>query len=94
MKIGEIIGTVTLATAHPDLSTGRWRLVAPLDRRGLNGDSAGRGEPFALYDELGADLGSLVAIAEGPEAAAPFQPAIKPIDAYNAAILDAIEIDS
>jgi len=94
MKIGEIIGTVTLSRAHPDLSTGRWRLVTPLDRKGLSGDLAGRGEPFALFDELGAGEGSLVAIAEGPEAAAPFHPAIKPIDAYNAAILDAIEIDS
>ena len=31
--------------------------------------------------------------AEGPEAARPFHPEIKPLDAYAAAILDTIDID-
>ena len=34
------------------------------------------------------DLESAIAISEGAEASAPFHPDQKPIDAYNAAILD------
>jgi len=45
------------------------------------------------YDELGAGLGELVAISEGAEASAPFHPDQKPIDAYNAAILDVVDVD-
>ena len=43
-------------------------------------------------DELGAGVGSLIAVSEGAEASAPFHPEVKPIDAYNAAILDTIQI--
>jgi ethanolamine utilization protein EutN len=45
-----------------------------------------------VYDELGAGLGSLIAVSEGREAAQPFGPEGKPIDAYNAAILDHIDL--
>lgn len=45
-------------------------------------------EPVVAWDELGAGLGSLVALADGPEASQPFYPHVKPIDAYCAAILD------
>ena len=41
-----------------------------------------------MFDELGAGVGSRIAISEGREAAMPFYPDVKPIDAYNAAILD------
>ena len=33
-----------------------------------------------------------IAVSEGAEAAQPFRPLDKPIDAYNAAILDAVDI--
>jgi len=93
MRIGEVIGTVTLSKRHPSLPTGAWRICVPLSRTGLKGSPAGREEPFVTYDELGAGLGSLVAISEGAEASAPFHPEQKPIDAYNAAILDVIDVD-
>lgn len=54
---------------------------------------AQRGEAFVVYDELNAGAGGLIAVSEGTEAAAPFHPEQKPIDAYNAAILDSIEVD-
>ena len=50
------------------------------------------GEDFVMYDDLGAGLGSRIAMSEGGEAAQPFLPADKPVDAYNAAILDQINI--
>jgi len=93
MRIGEVIGTVTLNRAHPSLAGGRFKLVVPLsldDLRDGPGEPAGE---FAVYDELGAGQGSRIAISEGREAAMPFYPDVKPIDAYNAAILDQIELE-
>jgi hypothetical protein len=33
-----------------------------------------------------------VALSEGGEAAQPFRPELKPVDAYNAAILDELDV--
>ena len=63
MRIGEIIGSVTLSRCHPSLRGARWRIVVPLDQAGLRGSQSGRGEPFVLFDELGSGEGSLVAIS-------------------------------
>ena len=46
-----------------------------------------------MFDELGAGVGSRIAISEGREAAQPFYPEVKPIDAYNAAILDTLSVE-
>lgn len=93
MRIGEIIGSVTLSRWHPSLTGAQWRLTVPLDAEGLKGDVAGRLEPIAVFDEYGAGIGSRIGIADGAEAAAPFHPDTKPVDAYAAAILDRIEIE-
>ncbi len=93
MRIGEVIGSVTLSRWHPSLTGASWKLVVPLDQAGLRGQARGRGEPFVVFDELGAGEGSQIAISEGAEAVAPFHPAVKPIDGYNAAILDSVEIE-
>ena len=53
----------------------------------------GRGEPLVVYDEQGAGSGELIAVSESAEASAPFHPDQKPIDAYNAAILDVVDVD-
>ena len=92
MRIGDVIGTVTLNRAHPSLTGGRFKLVVPLSLANLTGQSEQRAEELTLYDELGAGVGSRVAFSEGREAAQPFQPEVKPIDAYNAAILDSLHI--
>ena len=92
MRIGEVIGTVTLNRVHPSLTGGRFKLVVPLSLANLLGESTERAEEFTLYDELGAGIGSQVAVSEGREAAQPFHPEVKPVDAYNAAILDSIHI--
>ncbi|MCG6156844.1 EutN/CcmL family microcompartment protein [Rubinisphaera margarita] len=88
MRVGEIVGKVTLSTWHPQLRGASWRLVVPFNLDNLSDPDAKRDEPFVIYDELGAGNGTLVAIAEGPEASAPFYPEQKPIDGYNAAIID------
>jgi len=91
MRVGETIGKVTLSKYHPSVEGATWLVAVPLTLEGLAGKSAGRGEPIVVFDELGAGAGSRIAISEGTEAAAPFHPDTKPIDAYNAAILDELE---
>lgn len=51
------------------------------------------GTEVVVYDELSAGVGEWVAFSEGAEAAMPFYPNMRPVDAYAAAILDTVEID-
>ena len=88
MRIGDVIGTVTLNRAHPSLLGASFKLVTPLSWDNLADRWDERLEEIAVFDELGAGVGSRIAISEGREAAIPFHPEIKPIDAYDAAILD------
>ena len=92
MRIGKIIGTVTLNRSHPSLLGATYKLAAPLTLDELADGREPAAEPFVVYDELGAGLGSLIAISEGGEAAQPFYPNQKPVDAYNAAILDTVNV--
>jgi ethanolamine utilization protein EutN len=92
MRIALVLGTVTLSQWHPSLTGAAWRVCVPLDREALQSLRPGGEEPFVTLDELGAGPGSLIAVSEGAEASAPFHPEVKPIDAYNAAILDTIQI--
>ncbi len=93
MRIAEVIGRVTLSRCHPNLKGAAWRLVVPLTWEGLVDQAHGRGEAFVAYDDQRSGLGDLIAVSEGGEAAAPFHPDPKPIDAYNAAILDQLDVD-
>ena len=92
MRICEVIGTVTLNRSHPSLRGARFKLAVPLSLANLAGQSAERAEELTVYDELGAGIGSWIAVSEGREAAQPFHPDVKPIDAYNAAILDSVQV--
>jgi ethanolamine utilization protein EutN len=92
MRIGQVVGTVTLSRAHPSLAGAAWRIAIPLSADNLMGQAPAAAEELVVYDELGAGHGSLIAISEGVEAAQPFYPNMKPIDAYNAALLDAIDL--
>jgi microcompartment protein CcmK/EutM len=92
MRIAQVIGTVTLSRAHPAMPGSRLRLAVPLSLAEMTGTGEPRGEPIVVYDELGAGMGSRIAVSEGAEAAQPFRPAITPIDAYNSAILDSVDI--
>lgn len=91
MRLAEIIGNVTLSRQHPSLDAAAWKIAVPLSRAALTG-KATQAEEFIVFDELGANVGSRIAVSDGAEASAPFYPDQKPIDAYNAAILDCVEI--
>ena len=92
MRIGEVIGTVTLSRSHPALTGGRYRLVVPLSLENLCGRAVATAEELVVYDELGTGIGDRIALSEGVEAAQPFAPNYKPLDAYAAAILDRIDL--
>ena len=94
MRIGEVTGTVTLNRCHPTLMGKCFRLVVPLSLANLTDEGHARGAEIVVLDELGAGVGSQIAISEGAEAAVPFYPEAKPVDAYNAAILDTIDINT
>ena len=91
MRIGEVIGTVTLNRWHPCMAGGRYKLVVPLSLADLAGQEGEPAEELTAYDDLGADVGCRVAFSEGREAAQPF-PDLKPIDTYIAAILDSVQV--
>lgn len=93
MRIGEVIGNVTLSRCNSMVSGGTWLVVVPLGIAGIKGDEKGRDEPIVVYDELGASIGAKIGFSEGGEAANPFAPNHKPLDAYNACILDSIEVE-
>jgi microcompartment protein CcmK/EutM len=92
MRIGEVIGTVTLSRAHPSLVGARWIIAVPCSLKALAQSGPGDGEDLVVYDNLGAGLGSRIGLSEGAEAAAPFHPRKTPIDAYCACILDHVAV--
>ena len=91
MRIAEVIGTVTLSRVHPTLRGARWLIGVPYSLKGLKLEQPD-GEDLVIYDNLGAGSGNQIAFSESAEAAAPFYPEDKPVDAYCAAILDNITI--
>lgn len=92
MRIAEVVGTVTCSRVHPSLTGLPLRLVVPLGLDELRNKSPGSAESLVAVDQLGAGLGSWIALSESAEAAAPFRPEVKPVDAYNAAILDRVDL--
>ena len=92
MRIAEVIGTVTLSRAHPSLAGFRWVIGVPFSLKALEADGPPDGEDVVIYDGLGAGRGSRIGFSEGGEAAAPFHPEKKPVDAYCACILDTLNL--
>lgn len=92
MRIAKILGTVTLNRSLPEFAGASLRLAVPMSLANLTGDENPNADELVLWDEFGSGVGELVALSEGGEAAQPFRPAIKPVDAYNAAILDNLDL--
>ena len=94
MKLGTVIGRVTLSRAVDSLQGGRFLVVSPLSREqfaaGLNAPAGmGKDPSLVVYDDLGADVRQVIGYEEGREAAQPFaQPT--PVDAINAVLVDEI----
>src|ERR1700689_2630721 len=96
MRLGTVIGRVTLAQSIEGLRGARWLIVSPLTReqlerwRGTENPPPVSKEPsLVVYDDLGGGVGQTVGFVEGREAAMPFERPT-PIDAINAALVDEI----
>jgi microcompartment protein CcmK/EutM len=93
MRIAEVIGNVTLSQVHPSLQGAQLRLVVPLTTEDVKQSRPPQSDPIVAYDEMGTGIGSRILLSEGPEAAQPFRPTLKPVDAYIAGILDHLDIE-
>jgi ethanolamine utilization protein EutN len=92
MRIAEVIGTVTLSRVHPTLVGARFVIGVPYSLKALKQDGPPDGEDLVVFDDLRAGTGNRIAVSEGGEAAAPFLPGRKPVDAYCACILDQVVV--
>jgi len=93
MRIGKVVGRVTLNPIYDTLVGGRFLIVAVQDRFSLAGEKRRGTEYLVAYDNLGATDGDLIAFTESREACQPFWPEKRvPLDAYNAAILDHVVV--
>ena len=94
MRLGTVIGRVTLSKGLPELDGARWLVVSPFTREHFQ---HGTDQPLGLskdpslvvYDSLGGGVGNTIGFVEGREAAQPFDVPIA-IDAINAALVDYI----
>ena len=99
MRIGRVIGSVTLNRKLASMPAGRLLMVDALDAQALAGVEKQSprknpmGESLVVFDELGAGVGQLIAISEGREACSPFWPKHVPLDAYCAALIDTIQTE-
>ncbi|HZK82111.1 MAG TPA: EutN/CcmL family microcompartment protein [Humisphaera sp.] len=94
MRIGKVVGRVTLGSMYPTLVGGRFLIVEVQDRFSLAGKPRKTSEYLVAYDNLGAGEGEMIAFTESREACQPFLPEKRvPLDAYNAAILDHVVVD-
>ena len=94
MKLGTVIGRVTLSRSVPALTGGRFLVVSPFGReqfeRGLDAIfSFGKDPSLVVYDDIGGGVRQVIGYEEGREAAQPFAEPT-PIDAVNAALVDEI----
>ncbi len=88
MRIGTVIGRVTLSVRSPKYSGERLLLTLPWKQETFEGEQT-YAPAIVVYDQLGAGVGQDIAISEGREAACPF-PEPTPVDAYCAALVDEI----
>lgn len=96
MKLGRVIGRVTLSVACPALKGARWLIVDPCGREAVQTlansqelSTLSKGPSPVVYDDLGGGVGDIIGYVEGAEAAAPFENPT-PIDAIDAAIVDQV----
>jgi ethanolamine utilization protein EutN len=67
--------------------------VSVLNQAGQVENVSGSPDMLVVWDDLGAGIGSHIAVSDGGEAAQPFRPDFKAVDAYCSAILDHLHID-
>jgi carbon dioxide concentrating mechanism protein CcmL len=93
MRLGTVIGRVTLSKTVEGLRGARWLVVSPFTRENFQPASKAAAvskEPsVVVYDDLGGGVGQTIGFIEGREAAMPFDRPT-PIDAIDAALIDTV----
>lgn len=94
MRLGNVIGRVTLSQTVPSLAGARWLIVSPFTRDHFEknpevGHAMSKDPSLVVYDNLGGGVGQVIGFVEGREAAQPFEQPT-PVDAINAALVDEI----
>jgi microcompartment protein CcmK/EutM len=97
MKLGKVIGRVTLNQVAPELEGARWLIVSPFTRdvyqRGTEPpEGLSRDPTLVVFDNLGGRVGETIGYVEGREAAMPFDEP-RPVDAINVALVDEVVYD-
>ena len=92
MKLGTVIGRVTLAKTVKALEGGRFLVVSPFSREqfeaGLDAPRGmGKDPSLVVYDAIGGGVGDVIGYEEGAEASQPFD-VPTPVDALNTALED------
>ncbi|MEQ1826658.1 MAG: EutN/CcmL family microcompartment protein [Pirellula sp.] len=91
MQLYQVNGTVTLSRVHPSFVGASLKTAEAYGEK-LLGRPQNEPDLVVVWDDLGASAGSIIAVSDGAEAAQPFRPKLKPVDAYNAAIIDELHI--
>ena len=95
MRLGKVIGRVTLGKTAPEFAGARWLVVTPYNRDYLprnphpDDGNLGSDPSVVIYDSLGAGVGDSIGFIEGREAASPFEKPIA-IDAISGVLIDTI----
>lgn len=94
MRLGMVIGRVTLSRTIPQYEGGRFLVVTPFTREHYSRppEPPERLSPLpspVIYDNLGGGVGDIVGYVEGREASMPFDEPT-PVDALCVALLDNI----
>jgi microcompartment protein CcmK/EutM len=95
MRLGTVIGRVTLSLKESVYTGGRLLIVQPFSHAQFAGAPAvplAPGSSVVVFDELGAGDGSIVGFTEGAEASQPF-PGDAPVDAYVACLVNQISYE-
>jgi carbon dioxide concentrating mechanism protein CcmL len=92
MKLGKVVGRVTLNAVVKELEGARWLIVSPFSREFFQRGSEtpegmSKESTLVVYDSLGGGVGQTIGYVEGREAAMPFD-SPTPVDAICAALVD------
>ncbi len=90
VRIGEVIGKVTLCVSDPKFVGKQLTIVQPHSPQSLRKDTLGTDEVVVCIDELNSRVGDRVGFSEGREAAMPWHPDKVAVDAYVGCLLDEV----